>query len=696
MVKRQKLRYILPSLAFLAGLLFLAACSAASTADSSSASIDYSHAQEVWVIFGSEDDSHGIEVADPEETRPGFWKGKSGRHTADAQTLTLNVNDSFAFDGNAQRLDLEITYLDSGKDKLNIEADRFVEDARDGRYSWHTGVLLIKTGTSEWKTYRVPLHDCRFANRQGRDYSMEGGIGDLRIHARDNGPETLHKVRLSVPYLQARTAAPGNVFGLGEPVLVEVQVANRGIETLDGTLRYAIQGPGGEFLDQGEEKVLCPSGLNTVHVLRASPERLGPYSVELSLLNTEGQVLGEQTVYGGVGVPPLKPNPESPFAVGALLGRNWGRESEAQLIAQSGVAWVRQGLRQDRIERQEGEYTWSLVDQGLNAAESAGLRVMGSFLGGTRWAQPSDGTAESGKAFVRFVEAAVSRYGDRIAAWEIWNEPDLEAFWSPINPTRYAATLRAAAQTLRRHQPETLIVSGGLARGNFWFLDKLYKENALQSLVDVIGLHPYVKRPEKQGKEPGVIQRIKQAELWTERAGDASRPFWLTELGWSTGELHRDIGKTLDEPTQAAFLVRTFVLALSRPQVERIFWFNFRDFGDLPESPAQSWGIVRFDLSAKPAYLALRNLATQLKDSNWEALDRSNASMRAYEFRGSVRNVWVVWAPEGPATVKLPFGPGPVRVIDLMGNEEILNSEKDFLMGEIGPEPVFLISGDVQ
>jgi hypothetical protein len=94
--------------------------------------------------------------------------------------------------------------------------------------------------------------------------------------------------------------------------------------------------------------------------------------------------------------------------------------------------------------------------------------------------------------------------------------------------------------------------------------------------------------------------------------GDASKPVWFTEFGYSThantgGEANWNKGVT--DQQQSDFLVSAFQIATAWPNVERLYAYKLDD-----DDPARqrgvhlsSYGIVKHDLTPKPAYTALKN-----------------------------------------------------------------------------------------
>ncbi|WP_125932778.1 hypothetical protein [Janibacter indicus] len=87
----------------------------------------------------------------------------------------------------------------------------------------------------------------------------------------------------------------------------------------------------------------------------------------------------------------------------------------------------------------------------------------------------------------------------------------------------------------------------------------------------------------------------------------------FTELGWSTGRLAKPKPwqRSVSEATRADFLEETVRYTRQRlPYVKGIIWFHARDRpGD--NAFEEGYGLMRRDLTTKPALRRLRQVAAQ-------------------------------------------------------------------------------------
>jgi hypothetical protein len=129
---------------------------------------------------------------------------------------------------------------------------------------------------------------------------------------------------------------------------------------------------------------------------------------------------------------------------------------------------------------------------------------------------------------------------------------------------------------------------------------------------------------------------------------------------------------------------------LENPSVERLFWFNFRDFKDDLTARSQ-YGLIRNELSPKPSFLALRNLTRLLGKAGWRPRRVLEAPIWAFEFRSEAKKIWVLWSMEKTEEQDILVSSETVTLVDLMGNEQQQQAVDGKVSLSLGPEPVYLI-----
>ncbi len=158
------------------------------------------------------------------------------------------------------------------------------------------------------------------------------------------------------------------------------------------------------------------------------------------------------------------------------------------------------------IESTKGQYNWGIFDKKVDLFANAGFVLNAQFCYTPLWASPFpqktaikicvvEGTTYAPtdmSDFSRFVETAVGRYKDRIALWEIWNEPSIPGgsiFWADT-PENFVKLLEAGYKAVKKVQPASQVYIGGLGpRAPYHvFYNKILQLGA-GNYFDVLSLH---------------------------------------------------------------------------------------------------------------------------------------------------------------------------------------------------------------
>jgi hypothetical protein len=195
--------------------------------------------------------------------------------------------------------------------------------------------------------------------------------------------------------------------------------------------------------------------------------------------------------------------------------------------------------------------------------------------------------------YAAFVAYLAQRYGSRLAAIEIWNEPDQSNelyFAGPEKAKRYAALVRAAYPAIKQANPGVPVLAGSLVGSNGVFLRALYAAG-MKGYYDGLAVHYYT-------LTLASLRSIRQVQL---ENGD-SRPLWLDEFGWSgCWPRHRiqEEQACVTAQVQAANMVNTFRSLARTSYVAAEVIFQLRD------SPTEDFGVLTSDGVPKPAFLSL-------------------------------------------------------------------------------------------
>ena len=267
-----------------------------------------------------------------------------------------------------------------------------------------------------------------------------------------------------------------------------------------------------------------------------------------------------------------------------------------------GVKWVRQGFFWSAVEPQRGDWHWAWTDRYVRRAEERGLKVLAVLDYSVPWFQ-------SLKDYLTYVRAVVQRYRGRVAAYEIWNEPNLGTFWRGSRED-YLTMAKAALQVIREEDPHALTVVGALSLVPQDWLDALQKSGLLQR-ADFLSIHAYGIDAEAS------LQETDQALAFLKQHHDQAK-LLVTEVGYPTGGWY----PTAASPeVQAARLLQYYAGAAARG-VGAVFWYTSRDqntnVGETWNSEAY-FGLETAQGTDKPAVLAYTLLAQVLPGSEFLA-----------------------------------------------------------------------------
>jgi hypothetical protein len=264
----------------------------------------------------------------------------------------------------------------------------------------------------------------------------------------------------------------------------------------------------------------------------------------------------------------------------------------------------------------------TFTDRLVSDAAAAGIRVIMTVDSTPCWASsapPSvlrtcvpkqDGTANAWPpsnpaSYATIVGYLAQRYGTRLAAIEVWTEPDHaneHYFAGPEKPLRYAAILRAAYPAIKQADPNVSVLAGSLVGSNGEFLRALYAAG-IKGYYDGLAVHYY-------NLALAAVRSIHEVQI----ANDDTKPVWLDEVGWSSCWPLQKIQQEqacVTRQTQAANIATIFRSLARTPWVAAVLLYDPRD------SASENFGVLDPRGAHKPAFSVLaRVLRSPLGDAN--------------------------------------------------------------------------------
>jgi hypothetical protein len=330
----------------------------------------------------------------------------------------------------------------------------------------------------------------------------------------------------------------------------------------------------------------------------------------------------------------------------------------ASLCALAGINWVRDRLNWAEMEPQKGRFgPENRYDHSARAQYSAGLNVLQVNHISPGWANPVTRRFPLDlRNAHHFYQEMARRWQEIVPAFEPWNEPDIEMFGGHTG-SEIASMQKAAYLGLKAGNPKVIASQNVFALHNRAQLEDFH-QNRAWPYFDTFNLHHYA----PTDSYPGIYADF--------RAVSAGKPFWVTECNvpvkWSGDEKLKEPSDA-DLRVQAERVGKIFAASLHEGSA-MVFYFQLPHY---VEGKTQ-FGIVRPDLTPRPAYVALAAVGRLLSDAKplgrWKS---PNPELRRYWLQakpaGQVRDILVIWSTNNPTPCLLPAT--PIAVFDHLGRQ---------------------------
>lgn len=338
-----------------------------------------------------------------------------------------------------------------------------------------------------------------------------------------------------------------------------------------------------------------------------------------------------------------------------------------------GSTWARNDFWWHEIEPTSGTFSWFKADTILNTYRTNRLRLLAILNYASAWDKNAPATPEARLKWSQYVETFARDYGKRVAAFEVWNEPN-SGFWAPApNVDAYRELVKVSREAVRKHLPNHSIIAGALAGFDPVFLEGMFKDGYGQ-YFDCVSYHPYPDRL-YQGPEDNYLDRtIDGMKAIMQKHGAGEKDLWITELGWPT----KPGGVT--ELEQANYLTRAYAMALAKG-VTHLFWYNLVDGSDLPWRAG--WdahlGLLDWNYSFKPSAVAYNLVEFMMAHMEPIGMRRQgnaiicsyNIMVQRYKWPGIMHVAWT----NRPAQVEdvdlTMVSRGPMYAFDYLGAEKL-------------------------
>lgn len=245
-----------------------------------------------------------------------------------------------------------------------------------------------------------------------------------------------------------------------------------------------------------------------------------------------------------------------------FTGRNL---DEAQLMS---FTHIKQTFAWRDIEPNQDEWHFGPGDRIMNEIEGRGLHMIARLSDAPSWAFQNhldannldadalpfvDSPPDNVVDYADYCHTVATRYRGRIAAYQVWNEPNLEREWGGLTPNAgdYVELLRACSDAIREADPDAVIISAGLAptgrhddlvHRDDIYLQEMYNLN-FQNYIDVVGVHAPGYNVASYGPDDAeangegrwaTFRRVEDLRKIMINNGDSARQIAILEMGYTT------------------------------------------------------------------------------------------------------------------------------------------------------------------
>jgi len=340
------------------------------------------------------------------------------------------------------------------------------------------------------------------------------------------------------------------------------------------------------------------------------------------------------------------------FRVGVCTHFDQGKghlPSNLEMLQQAGIVSIRDECTWSAVEREKGRLEIPAhCEEYLTQVAAAGLENLLILDYGNKFYDGGDKpiSAQALEGFARYSEFLVRHFKGTVKLCQVWNEWDIGiGRTTPGTAETYVKLLETVYPRIKKIDPTITVYGGSMTPGGVrgaW-LENMLKAGGLKYL-DEPSIHTY---------NYSYTGRERTAEVWAEwmagvqalvkkYSGGKEAPITVTEMGWPTQIDRR--GTPAD--VSGAYLARMFLLARTMPFLKGIWWYDFQDDGWRHSYNEHNFGLVRPDLTPKPGYFVLADIADLVGKFEYRGrIDVGDPEIYIFRFRHPMRGeVWAIWS----------------------------------------------------
>lgn len=291
-------------------------------------------------------------------------------------------------------------------------------------------------------------------------------------------------------------------------------------------------------------------------------------------------------------------------------------EKAVHQLKDLGVGMIRMDIIWSDIHSGKFKYNFARYDRLVELLEKNGIQILGLLLYNKKYLDATGKIAWNRPPheddFAHYASSVVTRYKNWIKHWEIWNEPNHPFYWDHPKDklSKYASLLKKSYSAIKSADQQAIVLNGGITEPLLEDVENLYRQ-AGKDVFDVLSIHTFIDPhlPNRESVFHALVSNVRDIMM---KAGDANKKIWITEMG-CPGVPNGYAGKwfagnAVNEEDQARWIEEQYGFLKNHPYVEKIFWAFHRDTPDIFKDATDYLGLVRFDLTPKPAFYRLKQL----------------------------------------------------------------------------------------
>ncbi len=475
-----------------------------------------------------------------------------------------------------------------------------------------------------------------------------------------------------------------------ETATVRFFLGNASAEAVSGTMEVYYTDLWGNSMASPQSQEVTLNGETTrLFAVSSAFEKVGYVGLRLLFRDSSGEVLIQQSPFYSHAVLPEEATFEQDSRFLTYMIGNTGMLADIVPkgfytdMAEMGARWGTMDVWWSLMEPTEGTYNWAYYDSYLQKMLEVGITPIPHLFAIPKWLSSNPSSSEYWQypptdwtEWEGFVEDFVERYGSWLTYLRIWNEPNI-GYWKGT-PAQYAQLVIHASQAAKRVKPDIKIIIEAVADKS---CDVIPFFNAVDAAGatpywDILGVHNYWMNNANYPERTNYLPTYSAVLAWRD-AHKPGAPVWDTEFACMAVDWSGGFWVGVGERKQAQWLARGYVLGFSLG-LQKMCWFPGYSWPDPEETGGTApyynpAGLLRVDLSPRPAYSVYHTLAKTLNGCTYDAAIALGEDQYARGFSGGEgRYITALWSVDAAhaGKVKLHFTRGEaVAITNLMGVE---------------------------